>query len=73
MVLSDSVLRILFFTIEDEVCFYRKRGESVRCGALAVKIGMKMEVDWWGRTHPVTVLQLQDNQVRFFDLFSNMT
>jgi large subunit ribosomal protein L3 len=40
-----------------------KRGVSVRCGALAVKIGMKMEIDWWGRALPVTVLQIRDNHV----------
>ncbi|XP_049852250.1 50S ribosomal protein L3-like [Schistocerca gregaria] len=39
------------------------RGESKRTGVLAVKVGMKMEKDWWGTAHPVTLLQLLDNVV----------
>lgn len=40
------------------------RGKSKRVGVLAVKLGMKMEKDWWGTAHAVTVLQLLDNVVR---------
>lgn len=40
------------------------RGKSKRVGVLAVKLGMKMEQDWWGTAHAVTVLQLLDNVVR---------
>jgi large subunit ribosomal protein L3 len=39
------------------------RGKSKRVGVLAVKLGMKMEKDWWGTAHAVTVLQLLDNVV----------
>lgn len=39
------------------------RGKSIRVGVLAVKLGMKMEKDWWGTAHAVTVLQLLDNVV----------
>lgn len=41
-----------------------KRGVSKRVGVMAVKLGMKMEQDYWGTAHPVTVLQLLDNVVR---------
>jgi large subunit ribosomal protein L3 len=40
-----------------------KRGISKRTGLLVRKIGMKTEVDFWGRGQPVTVLQVQDNHV----------
>lgn len=39
------------------------RGKSKRVGVLAVKLGMRMEKDWWGTAHAVTVLQLLDNVV----------
>lgn len=41
-----------------------RRGESKRTGVIAVKLGMKMEKDWWGQPYPVTLLQLLDNVVR---------
>jgi hypothetical protein len=41
------------------------RGKSKRVGVLAVKRGMKLEKDWWGTAHAVTVLQILDNNVRF--------
>jgi hypothetical protein len=40
------------------------RQTTTRIGAIATKVGMKMEQDFWGRAHPVTLLQLKDNQVR---------
>jgi len=40
-----------------------KRGESKRVGLLAQKIGMRRDVDLWGNVYPVTVVQVQDNQV----------
>ena len=42
---------------------FRKRGISKRTGLIARKIGMKTEVDYWGRGEGVTVLQIQDNHV----------
>lgn len=51
------------------------RGKSKRVGVLAVKLGMKMEQDWWGTAHAVTVLQLLDNVVRTllpFTLFEDL-
>lgn len=42
---------------------FRKRGISKRTGLIVRKIGMKTEVDFWGRGQPVTVLQVQDNHV----------
>jgi len=40
-----------------------KRGISRRVGVLAKKIGMRNDVDEWGLVRPVTILQLQQNQV----------
>eukprot|EP01125_Pyxidicula_operculata_P002083 TRINITY_DN12033_c0_g1_i1.p1 TRINITY_DN12033_c0_g1~~TRINITY_DN12033_c0_g1_i1.p1 ORF type:complete len:390 (+),score=100.85 TRINITY_DN12033_c0_g1_i1:37-1206(+) len=40
-----------------------KRGDSRRVGVIGKKIGMRREVDMWGQVHPVTVVQLQNNQV----------
>lgn len=40
-----------------------KRGQSRRVGLLGRKVGMRTEVDLWGNPSPVTVLQIQDNQV----------
>ena len=39
------------------------RLESKRTGALAQKVGMSSEIDWWGGIHPVTILHLPDNVV----------
>jgi len=39
------------------------RGESVRVGLLGKKVGMRREVDLWGNVYPVTVVQIQDNQI----------
>jgi len=36
---------------------------SRRVGLLGKKLGMRGEVDLWGNVHPVTLLQLQDNEV----------
>lgn len=46
------------------------RGKSKRVGVLAVKLGMKMEKDWWGTAHAVTLLQLLDNVVRYFPVLT---
>jgi len=40
-----------------------RRGVSRRTGVFAKKIGMRREVDMWGLVHPVTVVQMQNNQV----------
>jgi hypothetical protein len=39
------------------------REKSKRVGVLAQKVGMRMDWDWWGRAHPVTVLHVPDNHV----------
>lgn len=40
-----------------------ERWKTKRCGALGVKLGMRGEVDIWGNVFPVTLLQLQENEV----------
>ena len=41
-----------------------KRLESRRTGLLGTKIGMRLEMDWWGELHPVTLVHIPYNFVR---------
>lgn len=40
-----------------------EKGSSQRVGLLGKKLGMKREVDLWGTIYPVTLVQLQDNEI----------
>lgn len=40
------------------------RQKSKRVGLLTQKVGMRLDWDWWGRGHPVTILHVPDNHVR---------
>jgi len=40
------------------------RAVSRRTGLLGTKVGMRIEFDWWGELHPVTLIHVPHNYVR---------